>query len=308
MNDLASIKPVARRPLPEEEIDLQAVWSAIWSGRLLVSTVVVIAILAASLVWWILPIKYEASTVLLPVSDTTSGLGMSALSSLSSRFEGLASLAGIAMPKDERSTEAVAVLQSEKLTQDYIQSNNLLPILYRRDWDRDKQAWKPLRTSEMPTLWKANQYFKRRIRSITIDRQTDLVTLTITWTSPVLAAQWANGLVDMTNDYLRNQAIEESERNIAYLKQQAAQTDLVDLRQDIYSIMQSEISRAMLARGNKEYALKVIDPAFVPGKPSSLSLSAWIAIGFVCGVLLGITIVIVRKGLGNEAGSARQLS
>jgi len=49
------------------------------------------------------------------------------------------------------------------------------------------------------------------------DPKTGLVTLSITWNDPNIAAKWANGLVRMANDYLRDQAIEESERNIAYL-------------------------------------------------------------------------------------------
>jgi hypothetical protein len=47
---------------------------------------------------------------------------------------------------------------------------------------------------------------------------------------------WANELVRMTNDYLRDQAIQESERNIAYLNDQASKTDAVGAKQAIYAL------------------------------------------------------------------------
>ena len=64
-----------------------------------------------------------------------------------------------------------------------------------------------------------------------------------------MAAKWANGLVAMANQHLRSKALVESERNIAYLNDQAAKTDVVPVRQAIYSILQSEINKEMLARG-----------------------------------------------------------
>ncbi len=56
---------------------------------------------------------------------------MSALSSLATQFGGLASLAGVSVSGDSRRSESVAVLQSEALTEQYIQANNLLPVLFR---------------------------------------------------------------------------------------------------------------------------------------------------------------------------------
>ena len=70
----------------------------------------------------------------------------------------------------------------------------------------------------------------------------------------------------MANDNLRDRAIAESERNISYLNEQAAKTDVVGIRQTIYNIMETEINKAMLAKGSEEYAFKLIDPAVVPQK------------------------------------------
>ncbi len=159
-----------------------------------------------------------------------------------------------------------------------------------------KEKWTTTDPTEIPTLWKANRLFIDRIRKVNTEAKTGLVTMTITWTDPHVAATWANGLVKATNEFLRERAIRDSETNIAYLNGQAAITDAVGVKQAIYTILQSEISKAMLARGSDEYALKVLDPAVAPEKPFSPKLSLWLAAGIALGMVFAAVTVIFRSG------------
>src|SRR5882757_8632770 len=107
-------------------------------------------------------------------------------------------------------------------------------------------GWAISDPEKIPTLWKANLDFKNKVRAVASDTKTGMVTLAITWKDPVTAAKWANDLVRMTNEFLRNKAIEQSEKNIAYLNEQAAKIDAVGVKQAIYSILQSELNKGML--------------------------------------------------------------
>ena len=156
------------------------------------------------------------------------------------------------------------------------------------------KSWRTSAPDKEPTLWKANQYFGKKIRLVQIDAKTGIVTMEITWTNPEQAAAWANGLVAMTNDYLRSEAITEAQRNIDYLNQQAANTTLMPVKQVIYGILENEINKEMLARGTKEYALKVLDPAQPPEKPSSLRLPVWVFLGFAGGLGLSLLLAFFR--------------
>lgn len=268
-------------------LDSDDVPALLWQRRYVLLIVAVVgAALAGTIAFVRLP-RYQATTTLMPVSSRSGGQ-MSGLGSLGSQFSGLAALAGVSISGDSRKAESVAVLQSETLTERYIQDNDLLPILFADKWDAARKTWEPMSSARQPTLWKANQVFRRKIRSVTSDTKTGLITFSITWTDPRLAARWANELTSLTNSYLRDKAIAESERNIAFLSQQAAKVDSVGVRQVLYSILESELNTAMLARGSDEYALKVIDPAFVPEKPVSFSAPVWAAIGAVLGGLAGV--------------------
>ena len=108
----------------------------------------------------------------------------------------------------------------------------------------------------------------------------------------------------MTNDYLRDKAIATSERHIAYLKQQAAATDMVGVKQAIYGLMEREINKEMLARGTEEYALNVIDPAQAPEIPSSPRPILWTIAGTLFGVLLSLLVAIAAPAGVNHSHQA----
>jgi len=284
-----------RLPITDDEISLREIVQLLWEARWLVITLTALCALVGLGLRIVLPRQYEAIIVISPASQSTGGAGTGGgMSSMLSEFGGLASLAGLSVSGDSRKAESLTVLVSGALTEDYIQKNNLLPVLFYKQWDAQARRWKPTTKEKMPTPWKANEFFRKSVRKISTDTKTGIVTMTITWTDPELAAQWANGLVKLTNDYLRNKAIQQSDRNIEYLTQQAAKTDVVGVRQAIYSILQTEINKEMLARGNDEYAFKVLDPAQAPERPSSFGAIVLVAAGVVGGFMLSVIIVFSR--------------
>jgi uncharacterized protein involved in exopolysaccharide biosynthesis len=132
------------------------------------------------------------------------------------------------------------------------------------------------------------------------DPKTGLVTFSITWRDPVIAANWANGLVALTNRQKRDKAISVSDRNITYLRDQATKTELVPVQSALSTLMEGEYKQSMIAGGNDEYALKVIDPAVVPETPSSIRRSFIVLGGLVGGLFVGCLFVFVRSSWRGE--------
>jgi uncharacterized protein involved in exopolysaccharide biosynthesis len=291
------LSATARQSQPEGDISFAELVRIVSNAKVLIFCVALATTIASTLAAFYVPKEYQATVVVSPVEENSSSQ-LGALSSLASQFSGLTSIGGLSLTEgSSKRNESVAVLQSESLTERYIEKTNLLPILFREKWDAAKGGWKATAPNEVPTLWKGNMYFKKKVRSLTSDSRTGLVTLKITWKDPQLAAQWANDLVRETNSYLQGVAIAEAERNIAYLREQIAKSDLVSVREAMSSVLQNQINDEVLARGRDQYALKIIDPAVPPEQPEWPKKVPWIATGFFVGLLGSTFGAILRKAL-----------
>jgi uncharacterized protein involved in exopolysaccharide biosynthesis len=277
----------------DDDLGFQDVVRTLREGKLLIIVITVLITLAVAVAAFALPKSYRAAVVLAPVSDQY-GSQMGGLGALVSQVGGLASLAGLTgLGRANESGETLGVLESNLLSRRFIEQNKLLPILFAKEWDPTAKRWRVADHRDAPDLWHATQFF-RGLQRVTEEPKTGLITLTVTWKNPQQAASWANGIVSMANLYLRDKAIHESERNIAYLTAQARDTDLVGVQNAIYSIMESQIKKAMLARGTEEYALKVIDPAVPPESPYSPKPVIWIGSAFLSGLLIAGVVVLLR--------------
>jgi len=297
MQSTSESSPLKPRSVNADELILHELVAALWRHRYWIALFTTACAVAAGAASYLSPNKYEATVLMSPVSGQSNPSGLGALGPAVSQLGGLASL-GFSMGGGGQKAEAIATLESEALTEQYIRENNLLPILFSKNWDAKLEKWKEPDPSKVPTVWLGNLYFNKVVRTVKETPRTGLVTLTITWTDAKLAAQWANGLVKMTNDYLREKAIKESDRNIAYLNEQVTKTSVVELRSSIYALMNAEIKKEMLARGSEEFALKVIDPAVAPEKKSSPQRVLWVLAGFCMGLLISAAYFMVRVMAG----------
>lgn len=271
----------------EVEFDIGGLWRVVkssWKSNICLVLIFCIAFLSAS---YFVKSFYRAEIIILPVSENQGGGGV--LSNIAAQFGGFASLAGIDLSGGKASAN-IAILKSREFTNKYIEENNLLPVLFDELWDPATNNWKPEVQKKPPTLWNAYGYFDSKVRTITSDPKTGLVTLTIKWKDPVVAAKWANELVVRVNAYIRSRAIDQAEKSSAYLLQEVAKTSNADMRAVLYKLMEKQKQAATLAQVKDEFAFQIIDPAVVQeSKPSSHRV-----LFLLVGVVVGLSVVLFR--------------
>ena len=258
---------------------------------ILIGSCAVIAGLGAITYSLLTPKWYRAQSIIAPVvHQDASG---SALGPIGGQLSGLASLVGLGIGSDEdQKKETLARLSSREFTYDFLRSEGVIPVLFADKWDARAQRWKSV--AGEPTLEKAYRYFFDKVCTISEDRLTNLIKVTVDWKDPALARTWANKLVARINADRRSAARAESERNLAFLNRELERASIVELRQAINHLIESEIRKLMLANVREQYAFKVIDPAFEPGIDAVVwpRIAMLTAVALLLGGLLGAGIAL----------------
>lgn len=230
---------------------------------------------------------YRAEVVTSPASSESG----SPLKSLMGSYGAIAGLVGLPLADSGNTTSTtIAILESHQFLEGFIAKDALLPVLFRKQWDSAHSRWKPERSQPPPSPEDGFLLFRDRILTVLYDQQTDLVTVRVEWSDPMLAAKWANELVEQLNTAARNRAITSADLRISYLSKQLTVTKPIEIRDTIYSLLQSEVSRRMIAETRPAFALTVIDPAQAPGRKKYVRPIpiVFALIGFFLGALIGV--------------------
>ena len=233
--------------------------------------------------------RFEA-TVLMAPSNSSSALSSAAAGGLS----GLASIAGIAIPQDDNTVVNVARLESQLFTLHFVREHGIDKEMYPKLLNPDSGEW--LADSE-PSGAQVFKDFERKYRRINVDASTGLVSLSILWPNPETAAKIANEMAAAINQEIRELAVEESQRSIQYLENQLSKTNILEIEQVIFRLMEEQFKSRMMAEVDPEFAFKVIDPAQPPdaNDPVQPKVLMMLLIGLLVGMLLSIFLVIVLE-------------
>ena len=283
-----------------------SIWSLAGRFRKFIATVV-IAFTGASIAAAFLSTPvYRATVVLLPAE---SGSSMAGLSSMLGDIGNIASLVGIGSSGDQNTIEAVALLRSRKFTESFIQQNKLLPVLYASQWDAETATWRKSWLSSEPTLYDGYRLFSRKIRRVSEDKKTGLVTLEIDWKDAVEGARWANDMVRRVNEDMRQRAIAESDASIALLTDELKSAPSLELQEAVARTIETHVKARALAKVRPDYAFRVIDPG-KPADPDAFitpQRGLYVISGPLIGLMFGLFLVLSWDFIRRQQESARLL-
>ncbi len=245
---------------------------------------------------FLMPHVYRAEVVLAPQSRSAVDAAMGAVGG---QLAGISSMLGLGLGAGSNleSNYALAVLESRKFTREFIESEALLPVLFSRDWDAERSDWKHNDRSKVPSIQEGITYFGKKVRSVSQDSTSGLVTLRIDWTDRLQAAYWANSLVKRLNEEVRQRTIADASRTVAYLRRAIEAADQVELRGSLSRLMETELKKQAFANVTEDFAFRVVDPAAAPDaddyvSPRKLLLAL---IGLVFGAFAGMLAALLME-------------
>ena len=184
-------------------------------------------------------------------------------------------------------------------------------------WDKQTDAWKDDGASPLtalknfllpgngtrpasdlapgePTLLETHKLFTEDVLAVIENNDAGVIMIRIEMPDPLVAAAWANALIDQLNAEIRQGVIAESERSIGYLREQIETTSLSGLQTVMYSVIEEHTKNITLAKANEDYALKIIDPAVVPDDSIRPNRRLMVVVGFLAGLLIGALVSFRR--------------
>jgi uncharacterized protein involved in exopolysaccharide biosynthesis len=246
--------------------------------RIIYLSLIICCVIAASL-RFLLPTRYESQVVTLPSPSSGSATRPVALTALSGL--GLSFGAGGTNPKEE----AIATLNARSFLIDFVHRQNLMPVLFADDWNKDTKSWK----KKPPTDEEAYDKLHGAM-TITSTNTSNLVTLAVRWTDSATAAFIANHLMQRLNKQSQDKAVAEANRMIGYLTEAYGKVQISEVRTNIADLIQDQVRQRILAQSRDEYALTIIDPA-LPSKKrvTPPGLTILLPLGAFLGLFFGIS-------------------
>jgi uncharacterized protein involved in exopolysaccharide biosynthesis len=289
------------------EIDLRTLLNVVWQGKLAIILTTLVFTFAAVVYSVMMPDVYKSEALLAPAS-TEKGVN------LPGQIGGLAALAGVnlgSLGSDNKTGLAIEIIQSREFIGRFIDANDLyVPIMAAKGWSRSDDSlvidqdiyddnqnnW--VRKIKVPFKAKPSQlevYEKFiKLMSITEDKKTGMVRLSVEYYSPFLAKKWVDNLVKAINEEMKNRDLAEALRSIDYLKKQIELTNISDVKTMFYSLIEEQTKTVMLANVRNEYVFQTIDPAVIAekkAKPQRLLIIIFIAI---ISFFLSVSVIVMK--------------
>jgi uncharacterized protein involved in exopolysaccharide biosynthesis len=298
---------VGQKGSHDDEIDLAELWRAIWAGKWIIIAITSLFAIASVCYALSLPNIYKSEALLAPAAQGGGEMG-----GLSSKFGGLASLAGINLGGGgiDKTALAMEIMNSRIFVAKFINEHELLvPLMATKGWNRDnneliynselydfesnkwiRKVKTPFRAE--PSAQEAYKKFKS-IVSIKQDKISLMVGVSIKHYSPEVAKKWVDWLIGAINLEMKTRDLNEAHDSISYLEQQLGKTNINELQSVLFQIIEEQTKTIMFAEVREQYAFVIIDPAQVPELKSEPKRALICMLGVFFGGFLGVIIALV---------------
>ena len=285
----------------DDEIDLRELFYVLLKGKWIIVSVTAFVSIVGVIYSLSLPNIYISKALLVPVNSS------SGISGALRNYSGLAGLAGISIPSGGdggNAPKAIKKISSFSFFKNKLLKNIFLPNLMAvKYWnfetntlvydesifDIDNSTWE-----EIPSAQEGYRVFMAEHFSLSEDKSSGFITLSIKHQSPFIAKQWAELIITEINSFYREKDKSESEKAVSYLNQQISMTSLSEIKQVLAQLLQEETKKLTLIEANQFYVFDYIDPPVAMEEKSEPKRPLICILSAILGGMLGISLVLIR--------------
>ena len=293
----------------DNEIDFLELFYVLLEGKWIIASLTSFISIIALIYSLLLPNIYEAKAMLVPVNPS------SGIAGALGGYSVLAGISGISLPTGgDEGNSAKAI---EKIRSLSFFENNILPNIYLPDLMAVK-SWNPTTNilnfddsiydtssntwirdysypqQQIPSPQESFEVFTISHLSLSEDKKSGFVSLSIKHQSPFVAKKWVELIVNEVNSFYRQKDKIESEKAASYLNQQISLTSLSEIKEALAQLLQEETKKLTLIEANQYYVFDYIDPPAVMEKKSEPKRALICILGALLGGMLSVFIVLIR--------------
>jgi hypothetical protein len=215
--------------------------------------------------------KYEATATIYPVVDSVGNLDRSASSPLR-KMERSARRLIYSMYKQKKrdsitaTHEKLAQLQSVQLIKQFIVKYDLKKLLFKDKWDTENLRWRDTNNKGEPSLAEAVKNLNQRFK-INYNKNNNLITIKLTWKSPVIAAQIVNDYINFADNYIADELKRIKLDELNRLQRLNNEIRYVSIQQDLIARYESMLTSMNSESGPSARQFKVLSLAFIAEEP-----------------------------------------
>ena len=255
------------------------------------------------------PNEYKAEVMLVAAGEQNqNNLGFGG------QLGGLASLAGISSSGSSGDKVALAkeLMNDWHFVDSFIKKYHIKhKILAAESWDVETQkltydeelfddqsnSWRiTQKSSKEPSDWKAFNEFKKRV-IFRYSKDNPVIYVSLNHYSPHLAVEWLDLLITEMNTKIQNIDIKETQKSLTYLQDKVNETQVSELREVFFELMQQQLKKLMLAEIREEYILKKIGPIKTPQSPFKPKRLVIVLLSTFFGTLVSLLLIALLPGL-----------
>lgn len=299
-----------RLEIASNKPDIKMILNIVWRHRALPIATTVFSFLVAVLYLQIASYVYTATLIVTPVSYASSG------GSFGRGLGTIANMAGINLNQgnSELSFDLyLAGLTSPLVAQKMSQDPALMHSVFSSYWSPEKNAWQ-----EPGSIFRHCRDGVKRVLGLTVppwrppgafdmesflennvkvskNRQTGIVTITLTYRDPDDARMILNKLNSTVDGILRTRALDRATRAVAYINERLQTSTVTEYREALIQTLSEEEKTRMMASSNLAFSAETFGAATASPLPTWPRQGPIIAFAIIMGAASGIVLAFLLE-------------
>ena len=125
-------------------------------------------------------------------------------------------------------------------------------------------------------------------------KDTGFINIQITHISPNFSYELLSLVISQSNEIMRLRDLEDASNSLSFLTKEIQNTSIIEMRNSISSLLQSQLETKMVANIRQDYILRTIEPPFIPEKKSAPSRLIFVVLTTIIGFSMALLFVFFR--------------